>query len=422
MAAKTPRKPTVVDLFAGCGGFSLGLEEAGFDTVFVNELHPHAMATYLKNRQQTSLADVRNHCFDIFNLTQNPSDLEALAKRFKREHGGVDLVVGGPPCQGFSGIGHRRSFDITKEEIPSNHLYREMAKVITAMAPRTFVFENVRGLLNARWRPAGEKGEIWADVQKEFRKIRVRVGSRTLEYRIESSLVFAKDYGVPQNRPRILLVGIREDQRFTSDAHGVAAGLLPRPIGTAPDLVDMLGDIADPDWTPGGATTVYLTKPLTALQECMRSLPDGSLLSKGDLLLEQEYSKHNDDIIKKFKYMLEHDGQIPPEMVTKKFAQRVLPAKWGDDGPTITATSLPDDYVHFSLPRVPTVREWARLQTFPDWYQFAGRRTTGGRRRAGDPGTGDWSRDLPKYTQIGNAVPVALGRAVGAHLQELLGG
>ena len=86
----------------------------------------------------------------------------------------------------------------------------------------------------------------------------------------------------------------------------------------------------------------------------------------------------------------------------------------------ITATSLPDDYVHYGQPRILTVREWARLQTFPDWYQFAGKRTTGGRRRAGDPDAGDWSRELPKYTQIGNAVPVWLARAVGRHLRALV--
>ena len=119
--------------------------------------------------------------------------------------------------------------------------------------------------------------------------------------------------------------------------------------------------------------------------------------------------------------MIDHGGQIRPEDATKKFAQRVIPARWGPTGPSITATSLPDDYVHFSQPRILTVREWARLQTFPDWYRFAGKRTTGGRRRAGDPSAGDWSRELPKYTQIGNAVPVWLARAVGEHLRGLLG-
>ena len=119
--------------------------------------------------------------------------------------------------------------------------------------------------------------------------------------------------------------------------------------------------------------------------------------------------------------MIENDGEIPEEMQTKKFAQRVLPVRWDERGPTITATSLPDDYVHFSQPRSLTVREWARLQTFPDWYQFAGKRTTGGRRRAGDPDAGDWSREVPKYTQIGNAVPVLLAQAIGEHLSGLLG-
>lgn len=107
-------------------------------------------------------------------------------------------------------------------------------------------------------------------------------------------------------------------------------------------------------------------------------------------------------------------------MKTKKFAQRVLPARWGPTGPQITLASLPDDYVHYRRPRVLSVREWARLQTFPDWYEFKGRRTTGGRRRAGDPSVGDWSRDVPKYTQIGNAVPVALAQAVGRHIAALL--
>ncbi len=419
--AKRKTKPVVVDLFAGCGGFSLGLEQAGFETIFVNELHPDAMGTYLLNRQGTELTKAQNHCFDIFDLTTNPDDLQSLARRMNRSWGEIDLVVGGPPCQGYSGIGHRRSFDITKEEIPSNHLYREMAKVVTAVAPRAFVFENVRGLLTARWTPSGEKGEIWADVQATFKAITVKVGRKTLQYRIASSLVHAKDYGVPQNRPRVLLVGIREDQPLSLNSNGVASGLLPEPHFGAPDLIDLLSDLADPHWLPGGSTERYFCEPANDFQLVARSRTDGSVAVAGDAVLEQEYSNHRPDVVTKFRHMLNNNGEIPAEMMTKKFAQRVLPARWGSGGPTITATSLPDDYVHYELPRVPTVREWARLQTFPDWYQFKGRRTTGGRRRAGDPSAGDWSRDLPKYTQIGNAVPSALGRCVGRHLRDLLG-
>jgi DNA (cytosine-5)-methyltransferase 1 len=157
----------------------------------------------------------------------------------------------------------------------------------------------------------------------------------------------------------------------------------------------------------------------TDAQRYFRTTPDGRLLAKGSALHEHEYSNHSANTMAKFQFMLDH-GRIPDSMKTRKFAQRVLPERWGSEGPNVTATSLPDDYVHFRQPRVPTVREWARIQTFPDWYQFAGYRTTGGRRRAGDPSAGIWTRELPKYTQIGNAVPVQMGREVGKHLLKLV--
>lgn len=411
---------TLVDLFAGCGGLGLGLERAGFETVFVNELHRDAMDTYLLNRQSSDLKARDNHAFDIMEITQTPGQLEALAARLRREHGDVDLVAGGPPCQGYSGIGHRRSFVLAKEEIPSNHLYRDMAKFVQAVQPKAFLFENVRGLLNARWTPAGEKGEIWAEVRQTFADVTIKRGRKTLHYEIGWALVSAKDYGVPQNRPRVLMVGFRSDIAPSKRVGLVADGYLPEVEGGAPDLIDLLGDLDDPKWTPGGSTLTYLAEPQTEIQELLRTTVEGKLLGYGDALTEQQYGKHADRVIAKFQYMLDNNGQIPLEMQTKKFAQRVMPAHWGPGGPNITATSLADDYVHFARPRVPTVREWARLQMFPDSYQFAGKRTTGGRRRAGDPSTGDWTREVPKYTQIGNAVPVALAEAVGAHISTLL--
>ena len=112
-------------------------------------------------------------------------------------------------------------------------------------------------------------------------------------------------------------------------------------------------------------------------------------MSEGNELAEQEYSNHSAEIRAKFQYMIDNGGKITEAMKTKKFAQRVIPERWGDKGPNITATSLPDDYVHYCQPRSLTVREWARLQMFPDWYKFAGKRTTGGDRRAGNPSKGD---------------------------------
>lgn len=400
---------------------SLGLETAGFETVFVNELNPDAMATYLRNRRGTVLDDPTNNAYDVTELTSS-GELSSLASRLKREHGDITLVAGGPPCQGYSGIGHRRSFELHKHEIPSNHLYGDMARVVEAVAPKAFLFENVRGLLNSRWTKDGDKGEIWRDVQETFRRIKVRRGRKVFEYDIRAELVFAKSYGVPQNRPRVLMVGIRSDVTLPELTSPVAGGFLPLGQSVAPDLEDLLGDLVDPDWQrqPARTTSYYPLDPKNEVQEAFRTTVDGSVMPIGHPLTDHEYSAHSEAVLRKFGYMIENDGEIPEEMRTKKFAQRVFPRQWGPSGPSITATSLPDDYVHYEQPRTPTVREWARLQTFPDRYEFLGKRTTGGRRRAGDPSIGEWSRDVPKFTQIGNAVPVQLGEAVGRHLRHLL--
>ena len=413
--------PSVIDLFAGSGGLSLGLERAGFTPVFVNELHPDAMATYVQNRLYLPVSESANQVLDIQSLTNDQSRLSALTSRLKSSFGDIDLVVGGPPCQGYSGIGHRRSFDIAKEEIPTNHLYRDMAMFVAHAAPKAFIFENVRGLLNSRWTSQGEKGEIWSDVQKAFHDVRVNVSGKRLTYGIHWQLLFAKDFGVPQNRPRVIMVGIRSDINTLSSEEFKKA-LEAQMVGSEPpDPIDFLGDLLDPNWVPGGSTERYLQNPSNSWHEYFRRTQDGErVLKKGDMVSEQEYSSHSEKVMLKFQHMIDNDGALPVEMKTKKFAQRLIPERWGDRGPFLTATSLADDYVHFSQPRVLTVREWARLQTFPDWYQFEGKRTTGGRRRAGDPSLGVWSRDLPKYTQIGNAVPVMLAEKIGNVVRGLI--
>lgn len=418
---------TVVDLFAGCGGLSLGLEQAGFTPVFVNELNDHARQTYLDNRvgELPWFHEEGFRSADVKQLVLEPDYLPGLERRLKEafriNHGELDLLVGGPPCQGFSGIGHRRSYSVDKEQLPSNHLFQDMAAIIHRLKPRMFLFENVRGLLNAKWTTSGKKGEIFEDVLSTFQMLP--------GYSSAYSLVFAKDYGVPQNRPRVLIVGVRDDvglatvlQRTGNPGEAVARGYLPEGERGAPDLLDLLGDLIDPDYENGGCTNRYPSAATTEVQRKLRTRADGSVARKGQPLTEHDYSKHSDNIIAKFRAMHGNGGRVPQQFATKKFAQRVLPARWGPGGPTITATSLADDYVHFSQPRTLTVREWARLQMFPDWYQFAGKRTTGGLRRAGNPREGIFDREVPKYTQIGNAVPVGLGKAVGEHFKKILAG
>jgi DNA (cytosine-5)-methyltransferase 1 len=416
------RNLNFIDLFAGCGGLSLGLELTGFNPLFVNELNPDAMKTYLGNRRlHNPLLESKYHIHDVKNLVKNKGKIiEDLINGFRLDYGinaklgEIDLLVGGPPCQGFSGIGHRRSYSVDKEQLPSNFLYQDMAFMIHKIKPKIFLFENVRGLLNSKWTKDGVKGEIWEDVKKTFEQIP--------NYTIQHKLVFAKDYGVPQNRPRILLVGIRKDLKIKPNNELTAGGFLPEPVvGSYPDLIDLLGDLIDLNYTNGGSTEKYPNSVSSEIQKWLRTNQENNkVFPKGHLVSEQEYSNHNPQVLNKFKYMLKHNGKISEEMKTKKFAQRLLLERWDKDGPNITATSLADDYVHFSQPRVLTVREWARLQTFPDWYKFEGKRTTGGIRRAGNPIDGVFDREVPKYTQIGNAVPVLLAKSIGDHFKKIL--
>jgi DNA (cytosine-5)-methyltransferase 1 len=294
-----------------------------------------------------------------------------------------------------------------------------MAALIHRLQPRAFLFENVRGLLTARWNNGGENGDVWKQVLRTFRSLK--------GYNIAHKLIYAKDYGVPQNRPRVLMVGLRDDVRSpllkdTDSEDGVHRGFLPAPNGKkGPDLISLLGDLIDDDYQNGGATPRYPRAARTTIQKQLRTTRDGRTdFGKGADVSEHDYSKHRPQVVEKFSAMIASGGPAPDAYKTKKFAQRVLRERWGPEGPRITATSLPDDYVHFSQPRILTVREWARLQMFPDWYQFSGSRSTGGIYRAGNPRLGVFHREVPKYTQIGNAVPVGLSQAVGEHLAKIL--
>ena len=411
-------KNAFIDLFAGCGGLSLGLENAGFKPIYVNELNKDALDTYLMNRKEFPYLKKEGfNSNDIYDVTKNSKTILELKNKlftyFKIKKDDLALIAGGPPCQGYSGIGHRRTFNIKKEDIPSNHLYKEMAKFIKIFNPKSFIFENVRGLLSARWSPNGSKGEIFKDVLNEFSKLS--------NYNIRYELLQAKNYGVPQNRPRIILIGIRKNIKFEFDPKLVAEGLLPLKDKSYPDPKDLLSDLIDKKYLDSLKTNIYQEDPKNLTQIKLRTKKGSKdIYKKGDILTEMEYSNHSEIVKKKFKYMIHNEGQIPHEMKTKKFAQRLIPKIWPENGPNITATSLPDDYVHFSQPRSLTVREWARFQTFPDWYEFSGKRTTGGLRRAGNPSENNWDRDVPKYTQIGNAVPVELALRIGRHLKKII--
>ena len=407
-----------IDLFAGCGGLSLGLEKAGFKPVLYSELNQSAADSYQVNRKD------QVPCI---------SDVYKIKHEDVQKYVGIDLVCGGPPCQGYSGIGIRRTHKVDKDRITKNILFLEMIRVINLVKPRIFLFENVKGILTGKWNASGKKGQIFEDVLGAFQE---KLGKN---YYIRWDKLKSSLYGIPQSRPRVFIVGIhksieaaltinnvtRSDKEVMGKGFALEDNFLPKPTEQmiAPGLKELLSDLVDENYMKNGfKTKEYLVDPKNKWQEEMRVKKDSpnDYMKIGETITEQEYSRHKPRTIEKFKYMLAHNGKILEKYKTKKFSQRLLRPKWDEKGPSITVTSLPDDYVHYSQPRILTVREWARLQTFPDWYKFEGIRTTGGARRSGMPNSTADQIETPKYTQIGNAVPVKLANLIGEHLKYFL--
>jgi DNA (cytosine-5)-methyltransferase 1 len=420
------RKPTTIDLFAGCGGLTRGLEWAGYECLAFNELNKDAADSFAINFPDAIRldGDIRSALTD-----------EVIAKQLLpliNKKGGLDLLCGGPPCQGYSGIGHRRTHKLEKKDIPTNHLFLEMVSAISRLQPRVFLFENVEGILSGKWTTGGTKGEIFRDVWKSFSQIEGYVAQPTL--------IHAYGFGVPQNRPRVMIMGVREEllERcefepvdFNPNTNNQSYASQLRNNGgffpswdenniNAPDLIDVLSDLDFQGWTPDKPH--YRKKPKTDFQKFLRNEVQTNERGR-QILTDHEFSKHKPHVVERFQYMLDNNvtkkADLPPRMQTRKFNQKPLPARWPSK-PSMTVTSLPDDYVHYRQPRTFSVREWARMQTFPDKHIFCGKRTTGGERRAGNPTEGNWNRDVPKYTQIGNAVPPLLGKAIGEQIALIL--
>ena len=253
----------------------------------------------------------------------------------------------------------------------------------------------------------------------------------------QPTLIHAYCFGVPQNRPRVMIMGVKEDIIVSNGVEVTSfqptpskslqqvlrnnGGLFPVAEGsTAPGIKEAIGDLEYDDWTE--EEVYHRNSPNSDFQRLMRSrLGDDP---NRHALTDHVVSNHSKRVRDRFQFMIDNNvsniRDLPVEMRTKKFSQKLLPPDWGDQAPSITCCSNSDDYVHYSMPRALSVREWARLQTFPDDHSFCGPRTTGGLRRAGNPDEGIWGREVPKYTQIGNAVPPLLGKAIGDRIAELI--
>lgn len=385
---------TFVDLFSGAGGFTEGFLLAGngkheFRLVGASDIHRGAGATHLNRFRDTIGIDYDFLVKDI----RDDDFIEQLVSNIRRSSGRetVDVVVGGPPCQGFSVFGKRDESD------PRNNLFLHYLKVIEAITPKYFVMENVPGLVTMYG------GKVVGRIHEEVAKI------GPVKYRISGPVfVNASNYGVPQARDRILFIGSRED---VPEVKKIGESGIRPPVTVKEALHDLSFLSA---WE--SAQDYHPSFPaVTTFQVESR---DGRLFKKLGIqrkrsgLFNHEAAKHTPDVIARFAMIEPGCGleSIPAELwekhlsTNKKWCVRLHPDKFSN-----TVVTLPDDFIHYAKPRVPTAREMARLQSFDDTFEFLGPRTTGG----GGAGNKNRAKDLPQYTQIGNAVPPLMAKGIG---------
>lgn len=395
---------TLIDLFAGCGGLSLGLSNSGFSPQFAVEAHGDAFQTYNSNLiQGTDLEEVWP-CW----LEKRPWHAEQILEMHSGQlaslRGKIDLIAGGPPCQGFSMNGLRRPDD------PRSRMVEVYLDYVKTIRPRLVLLENVVGFRSMKHRTGGTYSDY---VEREL---------EALGYDTWSEVIRASDWGVPQRRPRFVLIaalkgsipGVDPLQRLRVARK---AFLLERGLSlngtTTQDALSDLDETAytpqlDSDWGHLGFKTLRRSKiPKSAFQKLMRI---NSSKEPSDMRLP----RHSATIAERMREILkscERGVCLRPDDRARLGIRKRSTTPLDPLGPSPTISTLPDDFIHYAQPRAMTVREHARLQSFPDWFSFKGPYTTGGNRR----------RDAcPKYTQVGNAVPPLLAEALGETLIGLL--
>ena len=394
-----------VDIFSGCGGLTLGLHKAGIQGLFAIEKSVDAFETLKFN-----LIDRLRH-FDWPDwLPQKAQDINKVLDEHQEElkalRGQVDLLAGGPPCQGFSLAGRRRNSD------KRNKLVLSYIKMVDAIRPKCLLLENVKGF-TIPFKVNGEEKLYSSLVVDELRK---------RHYDVQFKLLDFSQYGVPQKRTRFILIGVsralqnqgvRADQffdllerkrsRFLQGKHLPEEGVSVR--FAISDLRQKYGEHDSTEFKRfkfgeyGPATTPY--------QRLMRED-----VERGAQPDSHRFAHHTKDIRERFQTAI--DKKLSPSKYREKFGlsksstKRLIPGS-----PTPTLTTLPDDYIHYCEPRILTVREYARIQSFPDDYEFKGKYTTGGKRRV---------LEVPRYSQIGNAIPPLFGELAGQVLMEMCDG
>lgn len=344
-------KNKIIDLFCGCGGLSYGFEMAGFEVALAIDMWEDAIDTFNHNHKNKV-----GCCEDIHNLTKE------FLEDFNKDNEIIG-IIGGPPCQGFSTVGKRDIND------PRNQLYREYCRVVETIKPEFFVIENVKGLLTL------SGGAFRRDIHDRF---------GVLGYTVEEKLVNAADYGVPQNRQRVFFVGIK-NKKFE----------FPKTQEKHLTCSDALSDM--PKITPENGMDEfmeYTSSPNNDYQKLMRNGSSG--------LKNNQITIHSEQTIKIIS-MIKDGGKIsdlPPEYWNIRKYNKAF-ERMSCNRPSNTVDTGHRNYFHYSENRIPTARENARLQSFPDKFEFLGTKGS-------------------QYKQIGNAVPPLLAKAIAEAIKEQL--
>lgn len=404
-------KNRFIDLFSGCGGLSLGLKTAGWQGVFAIEKNPDAFKTLKHNLIDKSVISPFDWPQWLPKSATTTSELIAnYSVQLTALQGNIDLIAGGPPCQGFSFAGRRNPDD------PRNKLTEEYIQIVDLVKPKYLLLENVKGFKVAfkQTENLPDNGKVYAEVVKEKLE--------AIGYQVFHQIVNASKFGVPQPRPRFIMIAFRNDLKIENSPfvmleeilpeYLTSKGLDPKKNTTVKDAISDLeiggkALIPSPD-TKGFEQIKYAPEKLSSYQNLMRQ-NSTSGVAPNSLRL----ARHRTNTLKKFQSIL--DSYTKGKVLTKAEQESFGTKKRSftplhPDMLSMTITTLPDDLLHYSEPRILTVRESARLQSFPDWFEFKGKYTTGGARR---------KVECPRYTQVGNAVPPLMAEALGKILKKI---